>query len=99
MASEGQSSAVSLVLGTAVVEALRRMQRPPDTRVDSALARGIAEREGNTIVGGTIPPLCAGTYITVARLLAAKDGAQLASFSRDGGWGHHRGHREDGVGD
>ena len=77
----GQSNVVSVVSGTAVGQALRRMQRSPDTRVDSTLAREIAEREGITaIVDGTITPLSAGTYIIVARLVAAEDGSQLAAF-------------------
>jgi tetratricopeptide (TPR) repeat protein len=77
----GQSSVVSVVSPSAVSQALQRMQRLPGTRVDSAIAREIAEREGITaIVDGTITPLSAGTYIIVARLLAAEDGSELASF-------------------
>jgi tetratricopeptide (TPR) repeat protein len=77
----GQSNVVSVVSGTAIGQALQRMQRRPDTRVDSALARELAEREGITaIVDGTITPLSAGTYIIVARLVAAEDGSQLAAF-------------------
>ena len=77
----GQSNVVSVVSGTAVGQALGRMRRPPDTKIDSSLAREIAEREGITaIVDGTITPLSAGTYIIVARLIAAEDGSQLASF-------------------
>ena len=77
----GQSNVVSVVSGTSVGQALRRMQRSPETRVDSALAREIAEREGITaIVDGTITPLSAGTYIIVARLVSAEDGSELASF-------------------
>jgi tetratricopeptide (TPR) repeat protein len=76
----GQSKVVSVVPGTAVGQALRRMQRSPDTKVDSAVAQEIAEREGITaIVEGTITPLSGGTFIIVARLLAA-NGTQLASF-------------------
>jgi tetratricopeptide (TPR) repeat protein len=77
----GQSNVVSVVPATAVSQALQRMQRPQDTRVDSAVAREIAEREGITaIVSGTITPLSAGTYIVVAHLVAAEDGSVLASF-------------------
>ncbi|HUF28567.1 MAG TPA: protein kinase [Gemmatimonadaceae bacterium] len=76
-----QSSVVQVVSPAAIAQALRRMQRPPDTRLDSAVAREVAEREGiSAIVDGTITPLSTGTYIIVARLLAAADGAELASF-------------------
>jgi tetratricopeptide (TPR) repeat protein len=77
----GQSRVVSVVSPTEVSQALQRMQQAPDTRIDSAVAREIAEREGfSAIVDGTITPLSTGTYIMVARLRAAEDGAELASF-------------------
>ena len=76
-----QSSVVSVVSPTAIAQALQRMQRRTDTRVDSTVARELAEREGiPVIVDGTITPLSAGTYIIVARLIKSEDGAELASF-------------------
>ena len=76
-----QSSVVSVVSPTAIAQALRRMQRPPETRVDSVIARELAEREGiPVILDGTITPLSAGTYIIVARLIRAQDGVELTSF-------------------
>ena len=75
----GQSSAVSVVSPTAMGQALQRMQRRPETPIDSAIAREIAEREGiNAIVAGTIAPLSAGPHIITARLIDANDGSVLA---------------------
>ena len=77
----GQSNVVSVVPATDVSQALRRMQLRPDAAVDSVIAREMAEREGiPAVVVGSITPLSAGTYIITARLLAAEDGAVLASF-------------------
>jgi tetratricopeptide (TPR) repeat protein len=77
----GQSRVVSVVSPVELSQALQRMQRPPETRIDSVVAREIAEREGfSAIVDGTITPLSSGTYILVARLRAAEDGVELASF-------------------
>ncbi len=75
-----QSSVVQVMSPTAIAQALRRMQRPPETRIDASVAREMAEREGiSAIVDGTITPLSTGTYIIVARLLSASDGTELAS--------------------
>jgi tetratricopeptide (TPR) repeat protein len=77
----GQSRVVSVVSPVELSQALQRMQRSPETRIDSAVAREVAEREGiSVILDGTITPLSSGTYILVARLRAAEDGAELASF-------------------
>ena len=77
----GQSNVVSVVPSAEISQALRRMQLRPDASVDSGIARVMAEREGiPAVVVGSITPLSAGTYILIARLLAAEDGAVLASF-------------------
>jgi tetratricopeptide (TPR) repeat protein len=77
----GQSTVLTVVSAAATGQALQRMERPPETRIDSAIAREIAEREGiSAIVEGTITPLSGGPYIIVARLLSGTDGSMLASF-------------------
>jgi hypothetical protein len=42
-----QSRAVQLVSTSGIVAALERMQKPASSRVDLALAREIAQREGS----------------------------------------------------
>ena len=77
-----QSSVVSVLPPTAVGAALERMQRPRTSRVDLPLAREIAAREGvKAVVDGDVRPLGAGFLVTL-RLVAAPDGAELASFTR-----------------
>jgi len=76
----GQSSVVSVVSASSVADALGRMQRPRNTRVDLALAREIAAREGiKAIVDGAVTPLGKG-YVVTVRLIAAASGDELASF-------------------
>ncbi|MGI9079134.1 MAG: protein kinase domain-containing protein [Gemmatimonadaceae bacterium] len=76
----GQSSVVSVVSSSSVADALVRMQRPRTTRVDLALAREIAAREGiKAIVDGAVTPLGKG-YVVTVRLIAAASGDELASF-------------------
>ena len=74
-----QSRAVAVVPSTEVAAALRRMTLPPSSRVDLALAKQIAEREGiKAIVDGQVTPVGA-SYILTVRLVGG-DGAELASF-------------------
>jgi tetratricopeptide (TPR) repeat protein len=78
------SSAFSLVPPGAIVAALGRMKRPPTVRVDSALAREIAIREGvKAIVDGDVTGV-AGGYIVSIRLVRADSGVELASFRETG---------------
>lgn len=75
-----QSQSLSVMPVNAVREALQRMQRPIATRVDYALAREIASREGiKAVVDGDIVML-GGGYVLSARLIAAQSGDELASF-------------------
>jgi tetratricopeptide (TPR) repeat protein/tRNA A-37 threonylcarbamoyl transferase component Bud32 len=75
----GQSRAVTVVEPEQVREALARMQRPPATRVDAALAREIAVREGiKAVVEGDVRPIGSGFLITTR--LVSSGGQQLASF-------------------
>jgi len=75
-----QSQSLSVMPVTAVREALQRMQRPVGTRVDFALAREIASREGiKAVVDGEVVTL-GGAYVLSARLIAAQTSEELASF-------------------
>ena len=75
-----QSRSLSVMPVNAVREALQRMQRPPGTRVDYALAREIASREGiKAVVDGDVVML-GGGYVLSARLIASQSGEELASF-------------------
>jgi tRNA A-37 threonylcarbamoyl transferase component Bud32/tetratricopeptide (TPR) repeat protein len=75
-----QSRAVQLVSTSGLVAALERMQRPSSTRVDLALAREIAVREGiKAVVGGNVASAGTGFIIT-ARLVNAASGDELAVF-------------------
>ena len=81
-----QSRAVKVVTTSSIVAALQRMQRPDTTRVDLALAREIAIREGiKAVVSGGIAPAGTG-YIITARLVSAESGDELAVYheSADG---------------
>ena len=78
-ADMGQSSTINLVSPVRVAAALQRMQRPSTMRVDLALAREIAAREGiKAIIDGEITPLGAG-YVVAARLVSADSGLELTS--------------------
>ena len=68
----------------ATIDAMRLMQRPPNTRVDFELARTIATREGiKAVLDGDIVSL-GGRYILTTRLMTA-NGEQLATFSEEAG--------------
>jgi tetratricopeptide (TPR) repeat protein len=74
-----QSPTLRLVDAAEVGEALRRMQRPPDTPIEAELAREIAERQGaKAIVTGQVDPVGTG-YVLSAKLLAAADGRELVA--------------------
>jgi len=75
-----QSRAVNVVSTSTVVGALQRMQRPATSRVDLALAREIAQREGiKAVVSGSVTPVGNG-YIITASLVNAQSGDELAVF-------------------
>ena len=76
----GQSSVVKVFPPSAVAQSLMMMQRDRNTRVDLAVAREIAAREGiKGIVDGSVTPL-AGGYVVSVRLVDAATGDALASF-------------------
>ena len=78
------SSAFTLVSPTAIVSALKRMTKEPGTRVDSSVARAIAQREGfKAIVDGDVTGVPGG-YIVSIRLVRADSGVEMASFRETG---------------
>ena len=75
-----QSRAVQLVPTSGIVAALERMRKPATSKVDLALAREIAEREGiKAVVGGNVASAGNGFIIT-ARLVSAASGDELAVY-------------------
>jgi tetratricopeptide (TPR) repeat protein len=78
----GQSPIISIVTPAAAMNALQRMQRAPNTRVDLAVAREISRREGiKAIVTGDIHSVSGGGYLVTMKLVPADTGAELASLS------------------
>ena len=76
----GQSQSVTVVQAAAVRDALRRMERPADTRIDFALAREIATREGiKAVMDGSLLGV-GGRYVIALRLVSAQTGDELATF-------------------
>ncbi|MFI5245275.1 MAG: hypothetical protein ACHQQR_08635, partial [Gemmatimonadales bacterium] len=78
------SSAFTLVSPASVTSALAFMKQPPTARIDSALGRQIALREGvKAIVDGEVTGVASG-YIVSLRLVRADSGTELASFRETG---------------
>jgi eukaryotic-like serine/threonine-protein kinase len=78
-ANLAESRSITLFNPTSVAAALRRMQLAPTSRVDLALARQLAAREGvKAIVTGDVTGL--GNGFVIALRLVAADGTVLASF-------------------
>ncbi|HKH93286.1 MAG TPA: protein kinase [Gemmatimonadaceae bacterium] len=76
----GQSRSVAVVPTTAVRTVLRRMQRDVNSRVDFALAREIATREGvKAVLDGNLLGI-GGRYVLALRLVSAQTGGELATF-------------------
>ncbi|MDQ3519737.1 MAG: protein kinase [Gemmatimonadota bacterium] len=74
-----QSPVVTVVQPGHLRQALARMQRPPDTTVNAALAREIATRDGiKAIIAGEIGS-AGSSYAISARLISTTDGEVLAS--------------------
>jgi tetratricopeptide (TPR) repeat protein len=73
-----QSASLVVMPASAVRDVLQRMQRPTNMRVDYAIAREIATREGiKAVVDGEIVSL-GGSYVLSARLVSAQTGEELA---------------------
>lgn len=77
-----QSPVVSVVTPQIVAATLQLMRRPPNARLDTALARQVALREGaKAVVSGNIQPLPGGGFVVTMRLVSADSGQELASLS------------------
>ena len=77
-----QSSVVSVVTPQIVTSTLQLMRQPPNTRLDTALARQVALREGaKAMVSGNIQPIPGGGFIVTMRLVSADSSQELASLS------------------
>ncbi|MFI5244730.1 MAG: protein kinase, partial [Gemmatimonadales bacterium] len=75
-----QSKSLTIVPVAHIREVLQRMERKPTSRVDFAVAREIATREGiKAIIDGEVLTL-GTTRVIVARLVAAQTGDELATF-------------------
>jgi tetratricopeptide (TPR) repeat protein/tRNA A-37 threonylcarbamoyl transferase component Bud32 len=80
-----QSSALSILSPAAVNAALRAMQKPTGTKLDTAVAREVAIRGGlAAFVTGEITGLGNGFVVNV-RLVSADSGQTLASYSEVAG--------------
>ena len=76
----GQSQSVMVVQPATVRDVLQRMQRDPKTRIDFALAREIATREGiKAVIDGSLIGV-GGRYVIAMRLVSAQSGDELATF-------------------
>jgi eukaryotic-like serine/threonine-protein kinase len=76
----GQSQSVTVVQAATVRDVLRRMERPADSRIDFALAREIATREGiKAVMDGSLLNV-GGRYVIALRLVSAQTGEELATF-------------------
>jgi len=76
------SPMLTLVPDAQVRQALRRMERDPDTPLNGDLAREVGLREGvKAVLDGEIGAAGSG-FILTASLRAAEDGRPLASFRR-----------------
>lgn len=83
-AALSQSSMIALVPPSRIAAALRRMERPPNTRLDLPTARDMAQREGvKAVVAGQVTGVGTG-YIVSLRLVSADSGVELASFRETG---------------
>jgi eukaryotic-like serine/threonine-protein kinase len=75
-----QSRSISVIQPNEVRDVLQRMRRPLTTRVDFAVAREIASREGvKAVVDGNILNV-GGNYVISVRLVSPQTGTQLASL-------------------
>lgn len=75
-----QSRNLIVVQPTSLRDVLTRMQRAPDSRVDFALAREIASREGiKAVIDGEVLAL-GESYVISAKLISAQTGDVLATF-------------------
>lgn len=74
-----ESPVVRVADAAAVVDALDRMERAPDTPLDPDLARELAQREGFAAVIAGEVGRAGSEYLLTARVIGADDGSVLAS--------------------
>jgi serine/threonine-protein kinase len=76
----GGSSVVTVMPPAKVSDALERMRRPPGTRLDAALAREMAVREGiKAVLTGQVARL-GGGFLLSAQLVSPASGDVLAAY-------------------
>jgi tetratricopeptide (TPR) repeat protein/tRNA A-37 threonylcarbamoyl transferase component Bud32 len=76
----GQSRSITVMQPTDLRDVLRRMQKPANTKVDFAVAREVATREGiRAVVLGDVASL-GGNYAVSIRLVSPQTGDELANF-------------------
>jgi eukaryotic-like serine/threonine-protein kinase len=76
----GQSRSVSVMSINSMRDAMRRMQKPANAKVDFALAREMATREGiKAVITGEMLGV-GGTYALAVRLISPQSGEELASY-------------------
>jgi len=76
----GQSENLTVVPALAVRAVLQRMQKPPGSHVDFALAREVASRDGiKAVIDGDIVSL-GGSYVLSVRLVSTQSGEEMAAF-------------------
>lgn len=79
-AALAQSRSINVLQPNAVADALRLMQKPSNTRIDFAVAREIATREGlRAVIDGEVLEL-GGRYVISTRLVSPETGQVLTSF-------------------
>ena len=75
-----QSRALRLLDASAIGDALQRMNRARDTKLDVPLARELAQRENaKAVVRGQIDPVGRG-YVLAAEVISAADGSVLVAL-------------------
>jgi serine/threonine protein kinase/tetratricopeptide (TPR) repeat protein len=79
--SIGQSSYVNVVSATRIRDALTRMKRPADQRLDVPTAREVAEREGVKLVLAPALTKIGGSYLLSAHLVHPQSGAEVRTLS------------------
>ena len=83
-AALAQSPTISLLAPASVAATLRRMERPATARLDLALARDVAQRQGaKAVIDGSVAR-AGSSYIVTVRLISADSGAELRTYRATG---------------
>lgn len=75
-----QSRIVRILSSTEMLEALQRMEKPPETAITLPVAREMATREGAKVIVAGEVNAAGRSYLMVARLLDATDGKELLAL-------------------